>query len=90
MINLHEKMLPTSAGIEPATSWSPVGRRIQLSHQGRLKINDVQNLGYQSKMHKHSDNFTREWLFNANLDWLSLTDIWISIKMIYILQNPIL
>ena len=23
-------MLPTSAGIEPATSWSPVGRRILL------------------------------------------------------------
>ena len=29
-------MLPTSAGAEPATSWSPVGRRIQLSHRGRL------------------------------------------------------
>ena len=29
-------MLPTSAGVEPATSWSPVGRRIQLSHLGRL------------------------------------------------------
>ena len=27
--------LPTSAGVEPATSWSPVGRRIQLSHRGR-------------------------------------------------------
>ena len=24
MINLHERMLPTSAGIKPATSWSPV------------------------------------------------------------------
>ena len=24
-------MLQTSAGVEPATSWSPVGRRIQLS-----------------------------------------------------------
>ena len=36
MINLHEGMLPTSAGVEPATSWSPVGRRIQLSHRGRL------------------------------------------------------
>ena len=35
MINLHERMLPTSAGIEPATSWSPVGRRIQLSQRGR-------------------------------------------------------
>ena len=28
MINLQERMLPTSAGIEPATSWSPVGRRV--------------------------------------------------------------
>ena len=37
MINLHERMLPTSAGVEPATSWSPVGRRIQLSHRGRRK-----------------------------------------------------
>ena len=25
-------------GVEPATSWSPVGRRIQLSHQGRHKV----------------------------------------------------
>ena len=38
MINLHERMLPTSAGVEPATSWSPVGRRIQLSHRGRRKL----------------------------------------------------
>ena len=28
-------MLPTSAGVEPATSWSPVGQRIQLSHRGQ-------------------------------------------------------
>ena len=28
-------MLPTSAGVKPVTSWSPVGRRIQLSHRGR-------------------------------------------------------
>ena len=26
MINLHERMLPTLTGVEPATSWSPVGR----------------------------------------------------------------
>ena len=38
MINLHERMLPTSAGVEPTTSWSPVGRRIQLSHRGRPKV----------------------------------------------------
>ena len=28
-------MLPTSAGVEPVTSWSSVGQRIQLSHRGR-------------------------------------------------------
>ena len=43
MINLHERILPTSAGVEPVTSWSPVRRRIQLSHRGRpmmdIKIN---------------------------------------------------
>ena len=33
-------MLPTLAGVEPATSWSPAGRRIQLSHQaGRKGLN---------------------------------------------------
>ena len=36
MISLHKRMLLTSAGVEPATSWSPFGRRIQLSHRGRL------------------------------------------------------
>ena len=25
VINLHERMLPDPAGIEPETSWSPVG-----------------------------------------------------------------
>ena len=29
MTNLHEKMLPTSAGVEPATSWSG-GRVVRL------------------------------------------------------------
>ena len=29
MINLHERMLPTSAGVEPATSWSPVGQHFK-------------------------------------------------------------
>ena len=28
MISLRERMLPTSAGVEPVTSWSPVGRHI--------------------------------------------------------------
>ena len=33
-------MLPTSVGVETATSWSPVGRRIQLSHRGQRKSDD--------------------------------------------------
>ena len=35
-------MLPTSAGVEPATSWSPLGRRI---HRGRLFTNFEQSFG---------------------------------------------
>ena len=38
IINLHERMLPTSVGVEPATSWSTVGRHIQLRHRGRQLI----------------------------------------------------
>ena len=30
-------MLPISAGVEPATSWSPVRRRIQLSNRDRYR-----------------------------------------------------
>ena len=47
MINLHERMLPTSARVEPATSWSPVGQRIQLSHRGRLFFPCVCELAYK-------------------------------------------
>ena len=32
------RMLPTSMGVEPATSWSPVEQRIHLSHRGQLDI----------------------------------------------------
>ena len=39
-------MLPTSVRVEPATSWSPVGRRIQLSHQGRLTSWYVVEMGW--------------------------------------------
>ena len=41
MINLHERMLSTSAGVEPTTSWSPVGRRIQLSHRGLFRYRPI-------------------------------------------------
>ena len=38
MINLHERMLPTSKEVEPVTSWSPVGRRIHLSHDFMINL----------------------------------------------------
>ena len=41
-------MLPTSAGVEPATSWSSVGRRIQLSHRGKAYV-FVKEIGYIQK-----------------------------------------
>ena len=34
MINLHERMLPTLAGVEPATSWSSVGRASNWATKG--------------------------------------------------------
>ena len=43
-------MLPTSAGVEPAPSWSPVGRRIQLSHRGRLNAEGNQSCMHSTQM----------------------------------------
>ena len=45
-------MLPTSAGVEPTTSWSPVGRRIQLSRRGRLPF-----LNQQKEKNDHRNYF---------------------------------
>ena len=33
--NISWSISTKETGVEPATSWSPVGRRIQLSHRGR-------------------------------------------------------
>ena len=33
MINFHERMLPTSAGVEPATSWSQMQRIVEVLGQ---------------------------------------------------------
>ena len=52
IINLHERMLSTSAGVEPATSWSPVGRRIQLSHRGRPSIHKMHRFRFIPRMRK--------------------------------------
>ena len=48
-------MFPTSVGVEPATSWSPVGRCIQLSHRGRpnsqiFLLNKCEKLLYLQKL----------------------------------------
>ena len=40
MINLHERMLPTSARVEPTTSWSPVGRAFSLQDKGLFEISE--------------------------------------------------
>ena len=62
MINLHERMLPTSAGVEPATSWSPVGRCIQLSHRGRVIIgkNKLFKYGKELSVHKLKEILTEK------------------------------
>ena len=46
MINLHERMLPTSAGVEPATSWSPVGRRTKKKAIIKLRLIKSKGAGY--------------------------------------------
>ena len=55
-------MLPTLAGVEPATSWSPVGRRIQLSHRGRLTgvgSNSIFCNGCKHWVHKNCSGLKR-------------------------------
>ena len=42
MINLHERMLPTSAGVEPVISLSPVGRASNCATEaGNQSFNDM-------------------------------------------------
>ena len=53
-------MLPTSAGVEPATSWSPVGRRIQLSHRGRPMSNNYCPVS-KRKSKKFLFTYPRTW-----------------------------
>ena len=62
MINLHERMLATSAVVEPATSWSLVGRRIPLDFNILLKdyegiIGNIRGSnGMKYMMYKQSAN----------------------------------
>ena len=59
MINLHEIMSPDPAGIEPATSWSPVGHSSNWSTEaGRRAIKES---------NKVATNACRAQLFKASL-----------------------
>ena len=60
-------MLPTLAGVEPTTSWSPVGRRIQLSHRGRLFLQENVCCGYSVKSSWQGKHCT-------STDWNCLTN----------------
>ena len=61
-------MLPTSAEVEPATSWPPVGWRIQLSHRGRqiscLKNESVLNGGIKTPEENYA-SIQFEWIKNG-------------------------
>ena len=48
MMNLHERMLPTSAGVEPGLPWSPVGRA-STCQRGRpvWELWPAQDLGFR-------------------------------------------
>ena len=49
MINLHEKMLPTSAGVEPATFWSPVGRTSNWATEaGIVSQDNIEKIQYEA------------------------------------------
>ena len=73
MINLHKRVLPTSAGVEPATSWSPVGRRIQLSHQGRscVRVGEGYSEEFEVKVGVHQGSVLSPLLFIIVLEALS-------------------
>ena len=62
-------MLPTSAGVEPVTSWSPVARRIQLSHRG---------LRYILNLFQFYNSTFRLWNFEQHFQimefWTVLSD----------------
>ena len=68
MINLHERMLPTSAGVEPATSWSPVGRRIQMSHRGQHQTDKKYNT-ITLKQNLKPEKYLFLVIFFQNDDW---------------------
>ena len=90
MINLHKRMLPTSAGVEPATSWSPAGRRIQLSHWGQqvtLMLCIPGGTQYSSGCSKTHNLITMWYPHHRNIKsaWLQMFLYWTLI----ILRDPL-
>ena len=55
-------MLPTSEGVEPSTYWSPVGRRIQMSHRDRYGSDKELFLEIQAIKSQITENF-KFWCF---------------------------
>ena len=78
-INLHERMLPTSAGVEPAISWSPVRRASNWATEaGYTCVNcaDVNGMiicldksGYQILMSTHNMLCGEIRKISTLLDW---------------------
>ena len=66
-------MLPTSAGVEPATSWSPVGRRIQLSHRGRHQedLNTLERWESDWQMSFHRVHISQDLKWNSHINSIS-------------------
>ena len=48
--SISTKNVTDLGGVEPATSWSPVGRRIQLSHRGHIYFADSHALYVNHKL----------------------------------------
>ena len=62
MINLDERMLPTSVGIKPGTSWSPVGGASNCSTEAALSI--------YLKLHSNCWSFLCIKLSYMSVSWL--------------------
>ena len=65
-------MLPTSTEVEPATSWSPVGRHIQLSHRGRKHT--FYHVRPKTQISLHSCTVWLEFWLSAWRNFASLTN----------------
>ena len=79
MINLHERMLLTSVGVKPATSWSPVGRASNWATEAGTGYNRIHQQTQTAPIRLHGpslftsgiralfSNFKRGWVCGGNL-----------------------